>query len=56
LLSISLNLGYRYYSQHLPEKTWPVYRDEEFMAANADRRVEVDAIGRGNCSTAVAVV
>lgn len=56
LLSISLNLGYRYYSKHLPEKTWPIYRDEEFIAATADRRVEVDAIARGNCSTAVAVV
>ncbi len=56
LLSISLNLGYRYYSKHLPEKTWPIYRDEEFIAATADRRIDVEAIARGNCSTAVAVV
>ena len=27
-LWVSLNLGYRYYSQHLHEKTWPIYRDE----------------------------
>jgi radical SAM superfamily enzyme YgiQ (UPF0313 family) len=26
-LSATLNLGYRYYAQHLPEKTWPIYRD-----------------------------
>lgn len=31
-LSISLNVGYRYYAHHLPEKTWPLYRDEEYIA------------------------
>lgn len=31
-LWVSLNLGYRYYAKHLREKTWPVYRDEPFMA------------------------
>jgi radical SAM superfamily enzyme YgiQ (UPF0313 family) len=40
LLSISLNLGYRYYAQHLPEKTWPLYRDEEYIAAQAHKRVD----------------
>jgi radical SAM superfamily enzyme YgiQ (UPF0313 family) len=56
LLSISLNLGYRYYAQHLPEKTWPVYRDEAFIAANAERSsMLTEAVPSGNCSTAVAV-
>lgn len=31
-LWVSLNLGYRYYARHLHEKTWPIYRDEEYMA------------------------
>ena len=26
-LWLSLNLGYRYYARHLPEKTWPIVRD-----------------------------
>jgi radical SAM superfamily enzyme YgiQ (UPF0313 family) len=30
-LWLSLNLGYRYYARHLPEKTWPIYRDEEYL-------------------------
>jgi radical SAM superfamily enzyme YgiQ (UPF0313 family) len=55
LLSISLNLGYRYYAQHLPEKTWPIYRDEAYIAANQGVDSE-DAIARGNCSTAARVV
>jgi hypothetical protein len=33
-LSISLNLGYRYYARHLPAKTGPtVYRDPDYLAA-----------------------
>jgi radical SAM superfamily enzyme YgiQ (UPF0313 family) len=36
-LWVSLNLGYRYYSKHLQEKTWPIYRDEEFMADAASQ-------------------
>ncbi len=38
-LSVSLNLGYRHYANHLREKTWPVYRDEAYMAEQAERRV-----------------
>ena len=30
-LWVSLNFGYRYYAHHLPEKTWPVFRDPEYM-------------------------
>lgn len=57
LLSISLNLGYRYYSQHLPEKTWPIYRDEAYIESVAERRRETpEVFVGGNCSTAVAVV
>ncbi|HLN10084.1 MAG TPA: hypothetical protein VK281_14165, partial [Xanthobacteraceae bacterium] len=38
-LSVSLNLGYRYYAKHLPAKTGPtVYRDPEYMAETAARR------------------
>jgi radical SAM superfamily enzyme YgiQ (UPF0313 family) len=29
-LWVSLNWGYRYYSKHLHEKTWPIYRDSSF--------------------------
>jgi len=36
-LWVSLNLGYHYYAQHLPEKTWPLYRDPEYMAEAAAR-------------------
>ncbi|MBW3540598.1 MAG: B12-binding domain-containing radical SAM protein [Planctomycetes bacterium] len=32
-LSLSLNIGYRFYAKHLPEKARTVYRDEEFIAA-----------------------
>jgi radical SAM superfamily enzyme YgiQ (UPF0313 family) len=41
-LSISLNLGYRYYARHLHEKTGPVvHRDPAYMAeAQARRHVE----------------
>jgi radical SAM superfamily enzyme YgiQ (UPF0313 family) len=40
-LWVSLNLGYRYYAQHLHEKTWPIYRDQEYMAAvGAQERAE----------------
>lgn len=38
LLSIGLNVGYRHYAKHLHEKTWPIYRDEAFMAESARRR------------------
>jgi radical SAM superfamily enzyme YgiQ (UPF0313 family) len=52
LLSISLNLGYRYYSQHLPEKTWPIYRDEAYIAEVAGRTpTECASSARGTCST-----
>ena len=47
-LSVSLNLGYRYYAKHLPTKTGPtVYRDPEYMAEAAARRQLplVDATG-----------
>jgi radical SAM superfamily enzyme YgiQ (UPF0313 family) len=36
-LWLSLNYGYRYYAQHLHEKTRTVYRDPAFMAAAAAR-------------------
>jgi radical SAM superfamily enzyme YgiQ (UPF0313 family) len=31
-LWMSLNLGYRYYARHLPEKTGPIYREPQAMA------------------------
>jgi hypothetical protein len=31
-LWVSTNLGYRYYARHLHDKTWPIYRDEAYMA------------------------
>jgi radical SAM superfamily enzyme YgiQ (UPF0313 family) len=38
-LSVSLNLGYRYYANLLPAMTGPtVYRDPEYFAQAADRR------------------
>lgn len=40
-LWIALNAGYRYYAQHLSDKTWPVYRDEQFMAEQAERQAAV---------------
>jgi radical SAM superfamily enzyme YgiQ (UPF0313 family) len=36
-LWVALNFGYRYYAQHLSEKTWPVWRDEDFMREQAER-------------------
>ncbi len=36
-LSISLNLGYRYYAQHLHEKTGIIYRDPAYVAEAARR-------------------
>ena len=37
-LSVSLNLGYRYYAKHLPTKTGAtVYRDPQCMAETAQR-------------------
>src|SRR5205085_11830586 len=56
LLSISLNLGYRYYSQHLPEKTWPVYRDEAFIAAAARTVVATEPMKRVTCSAAASAL
>lgn len=34
-LSISLNVGYRYYARNLPSKTSTIYRDLDYMAAAA---------------------
>jgi len=57
-LWISLNLGYRYYARHLPEKTWPIYRDEPCVAAEMDdcrsAEFDVDPISAGgrSCSRA----
>ena len=37
-LSVTLNLGYRYYAKHLPAKTGPtIYRDQDYMAQVAAR-------------------
>src|SRR6185436_9863962 len=42
-LSISLNLGYRYYAHHLYEKTGPtVYRDPVYQTEAAARRQKFD--------------
>jgi radical SAM superfamily enzyme YgiQ (UPF0313 family) len=32
-LSITLNLGYRFFARHLPERTGTIFRDDEFIAA-----------------------
>jgi radical SAM superfamily enzyme YgiQ (UPF0313 family) len=37
-LWLSLNVGYRYYAQHLHEKTWPIYRDEALIEEQRGRR------------------
>jgi radical SAM superfamily enzyme YgiQ (UPF0313 family) len=58
-LSATLNLGYRYYAQHLPEKTWPIYREAGRSRAWAEPGAGrqhgsgAQAAGalRGNCST-----
>jgi hypothetical protein len=42
-LSISLNLGYRYYAHHLYEKTGPIYRDPIYMAEAAAKKHASDA-------------
>ncbi len=34
-LSLTLNMGYRYFARHLPGRTGTVYRDEAFMADHA---------------------
>jgi len=41
-LWISLNLGYRYYARHLHEKTWPIYRDERYIAEARPRAATTD--------------
>lgn len=54
-LSVSLNLGYRYYAHHLPDKTGPrIYRDAAYLtrttchvdAAGPDSRSELGTAGR----------
>jgi radical SAM superfamily enzyme YgiQ (UPF0313 family) len=55
-LWVALNFGYRYYAKHLREKTWPVFRDEDFIAAQAERKST--ECGRGatanrSCGTAI---
>jgi radical SAM superfamily enzyme YgiQ (UPF0313 family) len=38
-LSVPLNLGYRYYARHLPQKTGgPIYRDDAYIAEVESRR------------------
>ncbi|HTK77766.1 MAG TPA: hypothetical protein VL371_21040 [Gemmataceae bacterium] len=53
-LWVSLNLGYRYYARHLNEKTWPVYRDQAYMAENAshDEQATHGAAGTRSCGGA----
>ena len=41
-LWVSLNLGYRYYAHHLHQKTWPIFRDEEYMARQPRLRIEAE--------------
>jgi radical SAM superfamily enzyme YgiQ (UPF0313 family) len=58
-LSITLNLGYRYYAKNLPAKTGPtVYRDPVYMADCAARRqqspIDRDGAATRSCSTASA--
>jgi hypothetical protein len=49
-LSVSLNLGYRYYAQHLHEKTGKsIYRDCEYMNRAAALETAADA---NTCLTA----
>jgi radical SAM superfamily enzyme YgiQ (UPF0313 family) len=43
-LSISLNLGYRYYARHLHEKTGPIYRDPLYMAEAARHATNGDGL------------
>jgi radical SAM superfamily enzyme YgiQ (UPF0313 family) len=50
-LWVSLNFGYRFYAQHLREKTWPIYRDPAYMAEAAARARE-RAAGAATCGTA----
>jgi radical SAM superfamily enzyme YgiQ (UPF0313 family) len=46
-LWVSLNLGYRYYAHHLPQKTWPIVRDAEYMqrVSRSDHFEDLLAIG-----------
>jgi radical SAM superfamily enzyme YgiQ (UPF0313 family) len=46
-LWVSLNLGYRYYSRHLHEKTGTVYRDPEFEEAASRRACPGGLHGEG---------
>jgi radical SAM superfamily enzyme YgiQ (UPF0313 family) len=57
-LWVSLNLGYRYYARHLPEKTWPVYRDPESIAAHGqeDAAADAGANGHRSCGAATELV
>jgi len=43
-LSISLNLGYRYYAHHLHEKTSTIYRDPVYMAEVASKAAVGDGL------------
>ena len=63
-LSISLNLGYRYYAQRLHEKTGTIYRDEQFVGPSTPvshaLEPELAAAGSENdrrtCSSASSLV
>ena len=55
-LWVSLNLGYRYYARHLPEKTGPVHRDpayqDEIAARACQERTASSAGNNRACSSA----
>jgi radical SAM superfamily enzyme YgiQ (UPF0313 family) len=50
-LWVSLNLGYYYYAHHLHEKTWPLYRDPEYMAEATTRALPGVAANGGATAT-----
>ena len=40
-LWISLNLGYKYYARHLPQKTGPtIYRDQVYLSTLSGKQSE----------------
>jgi radical SAM superfamily enzyme YgiQ (UPF0313 family) len=54
-LWLSLNLGYRYYARHLPEKTWPVYRDPAYEGGAAARAEAVPPVAANRSCGAAAL-
>jgi radical SAM superfamily enzyme YgiQ (UPF0313 family) len=55
-LWFSLNFGYAYYARHLSEKTWPIYRDEDFIRAATSRATSHTALpvlAGGSCGSPV---